>query len=157
MLTGALASTYYARPRTTLDMDVVIGAELKDLVTLHKWLRKASLRVEEAKLKAAWQSDYRIVTFEDRKSPHTLDIIFTDRKLERKPGRILGLPTHYQTAESLVLAKLRMLKVTVQPERAATDRADIKAILETTRIDMRSLRRRARAESTRRILDDLAS
>ena len=52
MLTGALASTYYARPRTTLDMDVVIGAELKDLVTLHKWLRKASLRVEEAKLKA---------------------------------------------------------------------------------------------------------
>lgn len=157
MVTGALASAYYARPRTTLDMDVVIAAGQKELVTLHKWLRKANLKVEEARLKTAWLSDYRIVTIEDKKSPHTLDIMFTDRKLERNAGRILGVPTYYQTAESLVLAKLRMLKVTVQPERAATDRADIKAILETTRIDMRSLQKRARAESTRRILDDLIS
>jgi hypothetical protein len=157
MLTGALASSYYARPRTTLDMDVIVAAGEKELVTLHRWLRKARLRVEEARLKAAWLSDYRIVTIEDEKSPHTLDIMFTDRKLERNTGRILGVPTYYQTAESLVLAKLRMLKVTVQPERAATDRADIKSILETTRIDMRSLRKRARAESTTRILDDLIS
>jgi hypothetical protein len=50
-----------------------------------------------------------------------------------------------------------MLKVTVRPERAATDREDIKAILETTRIDLRSLRRRAKLQSTAKILDDLTS
>jgi len=157
MFTGALASSYYGRPRTTLDIDVIIAARQKDLVTLAKSLTKANLRVEERKLEAAWGSDYRIATLEDKKSAHTLDIIFTDRKLERKAGRISGLPTYYEAAESLILAKLRMLKVTVRPERAATDREDIKAILETTRIDLRSLRRRAKLQSTARILDDLTS
>ena len=67
------------------------------------------------------------------------------------------MPTYYQSAESLILAKLRMLKVTLRAERAATDREDIKAILETIQISMKTLRRRARAESTAKILDDLIS
>lgn len=67
------------------------------------------------------------------------------------------MPTYYQTAESLILAKLRMLKVTVQSERAAIDREDIKAILRTTRIILKSLRKRARVESTAKILNDLTA
>ena len=155
MFTGALASSYDGRPRTTLDIDIVIAAQQKDLVALAKSLMKANLRVQESKLKAAWHSDYKIATLEDKKSPHTVDIIFTKRKLERNAGRISGLATYYETAESLILAKLRMLKVTIQPERAATDRQDIKVIIETTRIDLRSLRKRAKVESTAKILDDL--
>lgn len=155
MFTGAIASSYYGRPRTTLDIDIVIAAQQKDLVTLAKSLMKANLRVQESKLKAAWHSDSKIATLEDKKSPHTVDIIFTKRKLERNAGRISGLATYYETAESLILAKLRMIKVTIQPERAATDRQDIKVIIETTRIDLRSLRKRARVESTTKILDDL--
>ncbi len=155
MFTGALASSYYGRPRTTLDIDIIIAAQQEELVTLAKSLTKTNLRVQERKLKAAWHSDYRIATLEDKKSPHTVDIIFTDRKLERNAGRISGLPTYYETAESLILSKLRMLKVTVQSERAATDRQDIKAILETTRIDLKSMRKRAKKESTAKILDDL--
>ena len=69
----------------------------------------------------------------------------------------MGVPTYYQSAESLILAKLRMLKVTLRAERAATDSEDIKAILETIQISMKTLRRRARAESTAKILDDLIS
>lgn len=157
MLTGALASSYYGRPRTTLDVDVVVAVRQKDLPTLVKVLTKANLKVQEKRLQDAWQSEYRIATIEDRKSPHTLDIIFTDQKIERNAGRILGLPTYYQSAESLILAKLRMLKVTLRAERAATDREDIKAILETIQISMKTLRRRARAESTVKILDDLIS
>jgi len=157
MLTGALASSYYGRPRTTLDMDVVVAVRQEDLATLATVLTKANLKVQEKKLQAAWQSDYRIATIEDKKSPHTLDIIFTDQRLERNAGRILGVPTYYQTAASLILAKLRMLKITVRAERAATDREDIKAILETTQISLKALRRRARAESTVKILDDLIS
>jgi hypothetical protein len=157
MLTGALASSYYGRPRTTLDMDVVVAVRQGDLATLATVLTKANLKVQGKKLQAAWQSDYRIATIEDKKSPHTLDIIFTDQKLERNAGRILGVPTYYQTATSLILAKLRMLKITVRAERAATDREDIKAILETTQISLKALRRRARAESTVKILHDLIS
>ena len=157
MLTGALASSYYGRPRTTLDIDVVVAVGQKDLATLARILARAHLMVQAEKLLAAWASEYRIATIEDKKSPHTLDIIFTDQKLERKAARILGLPTYYQRAESLILAKLRMLKVTFRTERAATDREDVKAILQATRINLKSLRRRARAESTVKILDDLIS
>ena len=157
MFTGALASSYYGRPRTTLDIDIVISVQQPDLGTLARSLSKADLRVRERNLVATWRSDYRIATLEDKKSPYTVDIIFTDRKLERIAGRISGLPTYYETAESLILAKLRMLKVTVRPERVATDREDIKAILATTKIDLKSVRNRAEKESTAKILEDLTS
>jgi len=152
-----LASSYYGRPRTTLDLDVIVCVTERDLGTLAAVLTKANLKVQERKLEMTWRSEYRIATIEDKRSPHILDIIFTDQKLERKAGRILGLPAYYQSAESLILAKLRMIEATLQPERAATDREDIKAILDTTRIDLRTLRRKAREESTAKILDELIS
>jgi hypothetical protein len=65
--------------------------------------------------------------------------------------------TYYQTAESLILAKLRMLKVTLQSEKAAVDREDIKAILKTSPISLRGLRSKAREQSTLKILDNLLS
>ncbi len=155
MLTGALASSYYGRPRTTLDIDVVVVAKGSDLATLARALANKSLKVEKKELEEAWRSNYRIVTVEDRKSPHSLDIIFADGKLERKAGSILGLPTFYQTAESLVLAKLKMIRATLQPERAATDREDIKAILKSSRLRLKTLRRKARDQATSEILEDL--
>lgn len=155
MLTGALASSYYGRPRTTLDVDAVVAATRTDLARLTKALADASLKVEEKRLETAWQSDHRIATIEDRRSAHTLDIIFTDGTLERKAGSVLGLRTFYQTPESLVLAKLRIIKATLQPERAMIDREDIKAILKSTRVNLNVLRKRARAESTSEILKDL--
>jgi len=155
MLTGALASSYHGRPRTTLDIDVVVAAKGSDLATLARALANASLRVEEKRLEVTWRSNYRVATVEDRKSPHTLDIIFAEGKLERKAGSILGLPTFYQTAESLVLAKLKMIRATLQPERAATDREDIKAILKSSRLRLKTLRRKARDQATSEILEDL--
>lgn len=155
MLTGALASSYYGRPRTTLDIDVVVAVRESHLPTLARALAGANLKVEEKRLQAVWRSKYRIATIEDRKSPHTLDIIFTDEKLERKAGSILGLRTFYQTPESLILAKLRMIKATAHPERAATDREDVKAILESNPLRLDILRRRAKTETTYEILEDL--
>jgi hypothetical protein len=155
MFTGALASSYYGRPRTTLDADIVLAIEKKDLPALVKTLTKAKLKVQKTRLQAAWESDYRIATVEDKNTPHTLDIIFTNLKLARNRGRILGLPTYYETADSLILAKLRMIKATVETARAATDREDIKAILESTPIDLKSLQERARVENTVKILAEL--
>ena len=155
MLTGALASSYYGRPRTTLDIDVVVAVRESDLAILARALARANLKAEEKILEAAWRSKYRIATIEDERSPHTLDIIFTDGKLERKAGSILGLRTFYQTPESLILAKLRMIKATRQLERATTDREDIKAILKSSRLRLDNLRRRAKGQATYEILEDL--
>lgn len=155
MLTGALASSYYGHPRTTTDIDIVVAATRDDLAKLAKSLRRASFNVEEQRLEAAWHSQYRIATITDGKSPHTLDIIFTDKKLERKIGSVLGLPTFYQTPESLILAKLRMIKATLNPERAAIDREDINAILEFTRVNLEHLRDKSKVQSTSEILESL--
>lgn len=155
MLTGALASSYYGRPRTTLDIDIVVGVRESDLATLARVLAGANLKVEEKSLEGAWRSKYRIASIEDRKSPHTLDITFTDEKLERRAGPILGLRTFYQSPESLILAKLRVIKATLQPERAATDREDIKAILKSSRLRLDTLRSRAKTQATYEILEDL--
>ena len=155
MLTGALASSYYGRPRTTLDVDVAVVGTRTDLATLANALRRASFNVEEQRLAAAWQSQDRIATIEDKKSPHTLDIIFTEGTLEREAGSILGLPTFYQTPESLILAKLRMIKATLHPERTAIDREDIKAILKSSRVRLEDLRKKAKDQATSEILEDL--
>jgi len=156
MLTGALASSYYGRPRTTLDVDVVVAATRKDLAMLAETLKMAGLVTEEQRLETAWQSQYRIATVEDKKSPHTLDIIFVDGTLEGKAGSTLGLPSFYQTPESLIPAKLRtIIRSTLNPERVAIDREDIKAILKNTRVDLEDLRRRAKVEGTSEILEDL--
>jgi len=53
------------------------------------------------------------------------------------------------------LSTVRMLKAMIQQERAATDRADIVSILNNTRIDLRSLRRMAKAQRTAELLDAL--
>lgn len=139
MLTGALAVSYHGRPRTTLDIDIVLALGRKDLGKLAKAMMEAHIVVSEMKLKRTWLSDDRIVTLKGEKSPHTVDIMFTDQMLKRVRALVYGIPTYYEAADSLVLAKLRMLRVTTNPDRAANDRQDIKQILATARVNVRSL------------------
>lgn len=130
MFTGALAVSYYGRARTTADIDIAVAVEdvgWRD--RLISALRTAGLIVEEKALDDALESGYNIATFRDGKSPITVDLILPPRKLSKKSGKILGLPTYFQKPEDLVLAKLRMIKATVPQERAQKDMDDIKAIL----------------------------
>ena len=155
MLTGAVASSYYGRPRTTHDIDVVINCKQKDLPKLANELTKTGLHVTETILRKFWRSDFAIATVADERGPHVLDIIFTKRKLYRKAGRILHLPTYYETAESLILSKLRMLKVTIDQEKSTIDREDIRAVLRTSPVNLRSLFKNARSQGTYRILEEI--
>jgi hypothetical protein len=156
-LTGGVAASYYGRPRTTLDVDVLVGTKELELTRLAKSLTEEGIKVGKKELSRALRSKYHIATVLDSKSPHRLDIIFTDERLERKAGLILGSHTYYQTAESLILSKLRRIKATLHPERAATDRQDIKAILEAVHVNLVSIRRRARLQGTLELLDELTS
>jgi hypothetical protein len=154
MFTGALAASHYGTPRTTMDVDVIIRATSENMQTdLVSALKKAGLRVNEHKIKAALKSDYRIATIKDGKSPLAVDIILSDEKLDKKAGSILGLPTFYQTPEDLILAKLRMIKVTVSKEKASKDKEDIKAILRFTKVNLAAIKRQARENSTLLILE----
>ena len=156
MFTGALAVSYYGRARTTVDVDVVVAVVDKGWRTnLVSALERAGLVVDEEGIDAALRSGYRIVTFEDSKSPLTVDVILSDVKLVRRAGSILGLATFYQTPEDLILAKLRMIKATVPRERALKDEDDVRAILRFTKVDMETVKERAGRNNTVAILEEI--
>ncbi|MEM3699858.1 MAG: hypothetical protein QXL57_03190 [Candidatus Bathyarchaeia archaeon] len=156
MFTGALAASFYGRARTTRDIDVVVAVVGRDWKSkLVSALKRAGLVVEEEKIDEALRSGYKIATFKNGKSPLMVDIIFSDTKLEKKAGKILGMPTFYQKPEDLVLAKLRMIKATKPRERALKDEEDVRAILKFTRVDLDELKRRARKENTLSIFEAL--
>ena len=155
MFTGALAASYYGTPRTTMDIDIVVKVTRENLQTLVTLLRKTEMQVDERRINEAFDSGFRIITLKDKRTPFTLDIILSDKKLEKKPGTILGLPTFYQTPEELILSKLRMIKATVPEERALKDKDDVKAILKYAEVNMKVLKQRARMESTLSMLEEL--
>lgn len=155
MLTGALASSYYGEPRTTMDIDVVLRLPRKDLSRLLASLAKAGLAVETERVDTALKAGFRILTFEDTKTPHNVDIILSERKLRRRRGSILGMPTYYQTPEELILTKLHMVKATVDPGRAAKDKQDIRSIIHFTKVKLEAVKRSAEKETTLELLREL--
>jgi len=158
MFTGALAASYYGTPRTTMDVDIVVkAARGKAQTQLISALKKAGMQVNERRIHEAFTSGFRIVTIKDRKTPFTLDVMLSDKRLEKKAGTILGLPTFYQTPEELVLSKLRMIKATIPRERALKDEDDVKAILRFTEVDMKILKRQARKDNTLSILETIVA
>jgi hypothetical protein len=75
MVTGALAVSYFGRPRTTMDLDLVIMTRPEEFEKLVGVLGRAGLKASKKKIASAWQSGYRIVTCLDKRSPYSLDII----------------------------------------------------------------------------------
>jgi hypothetical protein len=155
MFTGALAASYYGIPRTTVDVDLLIKFTPKDTEFLVTQLKKAGLSVNRRKIELAFKSGFKIVTLEDEKAPFTVDVILSDKKLEKRKGEILGIPTYYQTAEALILAKLRMIKVTIRKEKALKDKDDVRAILRHMAVNLKTLKKKAKEEKTISILDEL--
>lgn len=155
MFTGALAASYYGTPRTTVDVDIVAQVSKENADRLVETLGKAQLRVNKRKIEQAIDSNFRIFTVKDKKTAFQLDIILSDKKLKKKPGTIINLPTFYQTPEELILAKLRMVKVTISPERALKDKDDIRAMLRHTRINVKAIEKRAEKENTLYIFKEL--
>ena len=120
-------------------------------------MREAGPQVDGKRIDVAFKSGFGIATFSDTRSPFTVGIIFSRRKLEKRAGTILGLPTFYQTPEELILAKLRMIKATIPRERALKDEDDVKAILKFTQVDVNSVKRQAQNDSTLSVLETMTA
>jgi hypothetical protein len=84
-----------------------------------------------------------------------LDIIFSNKKVEKNIGTILGLPTFFQTAEELINAKLRMIKATVPKERTIKDIDDVKAILKFSQVNIKAIKRQAKKDGTLTIIENI--
>ncbi len=112
-------------------------------------LKDLGLRVDRTRIRRQLNAGYNIVTLQDKESSQQADfIIQSSGGLERRPGSLLGLRTFYQTPESLILAKLRMIKITRPRERSLKDREDIRAILRNTEVNISKVIKAAKRETT---------
>jgi hypothetical protein len=151
-----MAASYYGRPRTTLDVDFMIQLSIEDLDELLDSLARLGLKINRARVKRQLNSGYNIVSLDDKRSENRVDLIIqTEGKLERRPGRALGMRSFYQPPELLILSKLRMIKATVPRERSQKDKDDIRAILTNTTVNTRRIRDSAKRESTIEIFREI--
>jgi len=118
-------------------------------------MEKAGVKVDLEKIRHNIKSGYNVVTLADRFSPYTADFILVKNPPERKKGALLGVKTYFQSPESLILAKLRMIKATIPRERSQKDREDVRAILANTKVNKRKILDRARKEDTIEIFREI--
>jgi hypothetical protein len=153
-LTGALAVSYYGRPRTTSDVDVIIRVSPAGFPELVKVLRRARLKVAEGVLERAWDSRYKIASFEDVDGLR-LDIMMTGEAIPRRPVKILGEEAFLQDPTWLLLSKLRLMKVTLDGDRRSLDRQDVLSVLRNAEVDIGMLREESRRQLTFDVLQEL--
>jgi len=152
---GAVAGSYYGIPRTTLDADFVVQISPRDTYRFFRGIEEAGVKADIQKIRRQLESGYNIITVTDKLSPHTADLILVRSPIERKRGTVQGVKTYFQSPESLILAKLRMIKATVPRERSQKDRDDIKAIIANTRFNKRKILNQARKDSTIEIFREI--
>jgi hypothetical protein len=150
-----MAVSYFGRPRTTMDLDLVIMTRPEDFEKLVGVIRRAGLKASKKKIASAWQSGYRMVTCLDKRSPYSLDIILSVEPLQRVRGSLLGIQVFYQKPEDLILAKLRMIRSTEDPERKVIDKSDVRSILVSRKINLGALMDDAKRQGTATILQEL--
>jgi hypothetical protein len=156
-LTGALAASFYGVPRTTADVDVLVSVPSEDAKTkLASALRAAGLAVDEKRIDDAMTSGYNIASFKCKTSPYRVDVILSDH-IRKRGGSVAGVDTFFQIPEDLILAKLRMIKVTVPKERAMKDEEDVRAILRFSKVDKEAVREQAGKDKTVEIWERLST
>jgi hypothetical protein len=154
-ITGAVAASYYGIPRTTLDADFVVYISSRETTGFFRSIEKAGVKVDLEKIRQLVKLGYNVVTVADRLSPYTADLILVKNPPERKKGTLVGVKTYFQSPESLILAKLRMIKATIPKERSQKDRDDIIAILANTRVNKKRILNQARREGTIEIFQEI--
>ena len=155
-LTGALAVSYYGRPRTTSDVDVILHSTPQDFPRVAKVLRRARLAVKDGDLERAWDTKFRIASFEDGEGLR-LDVMLVEGSVARRSVRILGEVAYLQDPTWLLLSKLRLMKVTMDRDRRSLDRQDVLSVLRNAEVDLGKLREESKKELTSDILEELLS
>jgi hypothetical protein len=151
-----VAASYYGIPRTTLDADFVIHISPRQISSFLRDLGTVGIQLEMEKIRRQLKSGYNIITVTDRFSPHTADLILSPNVPEKRKGMIQGVKAHFQSPESLILAKLRMIKATRPRERSLKDRDDIKAIMIFSKVNRTKIVKEARRQTTLGIFRELA-
>jgi len=139
MVSGSISSTFYGRPRSTQDIDIIIEARSENLLELVKILQDKKYYADEEAAAEALSHTTLFNVF-DASSGYKADLIIRkDRpySLEefkrRKIVNMLGLSLYLVTPEDAILSKLEWTKKG-QSERHFTDALGV-AIVQGERLD----------------------
>jgi hypothetical protein len=158
-ITGAVAASYYGVPRTTVDVDFVIKVSPRQRGRFFKSLETIDVKADLKRIRRQLESGYTVITVDDKLAPRQADLILSEAPLERRRGTIMGVKAYFESPQSLILAKLRMIlrmiRATTPHERSIKDREDIRHILSNTRVSKRRLQKLAKEQRTDSILTEL--
>lgn len=145
MLTGSLAGSFHGAPRATQDIDLVVDAELSDLLGLADRLRGVGMYVSDDAVREALDSR-GLFNAIDSSSGWKIDfIVRRDRPFSREEFssrqtvRFLDLDLSIARAEDMILAKLEWSKLG-DSELQLRDVAEILSI-QSTRLDFDHIER----------------
>jgi predicted nucleotidyltransferase len=117
MLTGSLAAAYYATPRATQDVDLVIDASEEGIERLVDGLHDSGFYVDRAAALNAWRTRSQFNAI-DPDSGWKVDLIvrkdraFSEVEFERRArAEVLGLEVSLASLEDVLLAKLEWAKM----------------------------------------------
>jgi len=145
MVSGSISSTFYGRPRSTQDIDIVIEASsenIQELVTV--LLNKNYCADDQAAMDAL--SNSTLFNVFDATSGYKADFIIRKNRpysveefRRRKSVNLLGLSVYLVAPEDAILSKLEWAKMG-QSERQFTDALGV-AIVQAERLDWQYLKK----------------
>jgi hypothetical protein len=148
MVSGSISSTFYGRPRSTQDIDIIIEAKIENLQELVKILQNKKYYADEEAAAVAL-SHTSIFNVFDASSGYKADfIIRKDRPYSieefkrRRTVDVLGLSIHLVAPEDAILSKLEWAKKG-QSERQFTDALGV-AIVQSDKLDFEYMQTWAR-------------
>jgi hypothetical protein len=148
MVSGSISSTFYGRPRSTQDIDIIIEAKIENLQELVKILQNKKYYADEEAAAVAL-SHTSIFNVFDASSGYKADLIIRkDRPYSieefkrRRTVDVLGLSIHLVAPEDAILSKLEWAKKG-QSERQFTDALGV-AIVQSDKLDFEYMQTWAR-------------
>ncbi len=149
---GGIAAIFYGRPRTTLDLDIVILLKKEKIEDLCKSLMKHGFEVEKKDIEEAFQKKIHTSIF-FKGSPYRIDLKGVYSSLDkasiskRKKVKIFGEKAWIERAEDVIVAKLVY--------GSEQDLNDAKAILLNQKLNKKYLFKRAKEENVFKKLKQL--
>jgi hypothetical protein len=138
VIVGGLAAVYYGRPRTTMDLDVIVRFEPNSIERLCAALRKYGFDVLPQEMQDAAKEKTHVSVF-DRKSPYRLDLKWSATLLDetsltrKKCVKIYGEKAWIESPEDLIAGKLLF--------GSPQDLEDVQAVLlRQTELDLKYLK-----------------
>ncbi|MEE8592022.1 MAG: hypothetical protein V3T35_11965 [Spirochaetia bacterium] len=149
MVSGSISSTFYGRPRSTQDIDIIIEAKIENLQELVKILQNKKYYADEEAAAEAL-SHTSIFNVFDASSGYKADLIIRkDRPYSieefkrRRTVDVLGLSIHLVAPEDAILSKLEWAKKGQSERQFTTDALGV-AIVQSDKLDFEYMQTWAR-------------